>query len=313
MVRILALGPLAIERDGTPTRLPRSTHSQRLIALLTLANREMSRDEVFEALWPGDDPQSRANSLDQAVKKARHSLHETEARRRIEREKASAYGGGSLRLELADDVSTDVREQDALIAGGNFADAIALHRGEIQPGEQHPWLQAFREQQRASLRQCLLRTGTTPDAAEAEIDRVLYLGGPAYVRGLDKRPSHSSCQELVSTIVNGYAEIRRLAVYREDYLRMSTRDRQETVRAWITARNDLADSVAALERRLSEGLVAGGSYDGPGEAILQLRVLADRELRYLTSAHVLTPFGALPQEPNWAELDRISSHVDTGN
>lgn len=270
----------------------------------------MSRDEVFEALWPGDDPHSRADSLHQSVRKARLALHETTERRRIEREKASIYGGGSLSLEATDDLSTDVRERDALIGAGRFLDAIALHRGEIQPGERHSWVQPYRERQRASLRDCLLGIGTTPNAVGAEVDRVLDLGGPAYVRSVSELPSRASCQELVSTIVSGYAEIRRLAIYREDYRRLSAPERRETVLAWIAARNDLADSVVALEQRLSEALAAAGTHDTPGDAILQLRVLADRELRHLTSDNVLTPFGALPQEPHWAELDRISSHID---
>jgi len=69
---VLLLGPL--ELTGCKKKQPRRQATAELIAYLAAQRRPVSRDEVLEALWPGDDPRRSAGRFYQAASEARKLL-----------------------------------------------------------------------------------------------------------------------------------------------------------------------------------------------------------------------------------------------
>jgi DNA-binding SARP family transcriptional activator len=71
-VGVLLLGPL--ELTGCKKKQPRRQATAELIAYLAVQRRPASRDELLEALWPGDDPRRSAGRFYQAASEARKLL-----------------------------------------------------------------------------------------------------------------------------------------------------------------------------------------------------------------------------------------------
>jgi DNA-binding SARP family transcriptional activator len=71
-IGVLLLGPL--ELTGCKKKQPRRQATAELIAYLAVQRRPASRDELLEALWPGDDPRRSAGRFYQAVSEARKLL-----------------------------------------------------------------------------------------------------------------------------------------------------------------------------------------------------------------------------------------------
>lgn len=69
---ILLLGPL--ELTGCKKKQPRRKATAELIAYLAVQRRPATRDELLEALWPGDDPRRSAGRFYQAASEARMLL-----------------------------------------------------------------------------------------------------------------------------------------------------------------------------------------------------------------------------------------------
>jgi DNA-binding SARP family transcriptional activator len=69
---VLLLGPL--ELTGSKRKQPRRQATTELIAYLAMQRRRVSRDELLEVLWPGDDPRRSAARFYQAVSEARKLL-----------------------------------------------------------------------------------------------------------------------------------------------------------------------------------------------------------------------------------------------
>ena len=148
---VLLLGPF--ELAGCKKKQPRRQATKELIAYLATQRRAASRDELLEALWPGDDPRRSAARFYQAVSEARKLLGDAFRRDR------DTYALDRDRLRI------DLDELDRLRSGAEAATgderltllerALALFHGEPLAGIDALW--ADTEQRRlTALRADLL-------------------------------------------------------------------------------------------------------------------------------------------------------------
>jgi DNA-binding SARP family transcriptional activator len=141
---VLLLGPL--ELTGCKKKQPRRQATTELIVYLATQRRAANRDELLEALWPGDDPRRSAARLYQAVSEARKLLGDAFRRDR-----------DTYALDR-DQLQVDLDELDRLRsdAGATTGDeqlaflerALALFRGESLAGIDALWAET--EQRRLS-------------------------------------------------------------------------------------------------------------------------------------------------------------------
>jgi DNA-binding SARP family transcriptional activator len=167
---VLLLGPL--ELIGCKKKQPRRQATAELIAYLAVQRRPVSRDELLEALWPGEDPRRAASRFYQAASEARKLLGESFQRDRdtynLDREQLGIdLDEFDLLREQAP--GTDKEQEPVLLER-----ALALFRGEPLAGIDALW--ADSEQRRlSSLRLNLLdrigrlrlEAGDSPGALEA--------------------------------------------------------------------------------------------------------------------------------------------------
>jgi DNA-binding SARP family transcriptional activator len=151
---VLLLGPL--ELTGCKKKQPRRQATTELIAYLATQRRAASRDELLEALWPGDDPRRSAARFYQAVSETRKLLGDAFQRDRD----TYALDHDQLRVDL-DELDRFRRDAEATTGGDNLAlleIALALFRGEPLAGIDALWAET--EQRRLSaLRADLLARG----------------------------------------------------------------------------------------------------------------------------------------------------------
>jgi DNA-binding SARP family transcriptional activator len=133
---VLLLGPL--ELTGCKKKQPRRQATAELIAYLAVQRRPASRDEVLEALWPGDDPRRSAGRFYQAVSEARKLLGDAFQRDRD----TYALDRRQLRIDLdeldhlrSEADSTTGEHQRSLLER-----ALALFRGEPLTGIESLWI-----------------------------------------------------------------------------------------------------------------------------------------------------------------------------
>jgi DNA-binding SARP family transcriptional activator len=123
---VLLLGPL--ELTGCKKKQPRRQATTELIAYLATQRRPASRDELLEALWPGDDPRRSAARFYQAVSEARKLLADAFRRERdtyaLDRDRLRVDLDELDRLRRAAEATTG-DEQLALLQS-----ALALFRGD---------------------------------------------------------------------------------------------------------------------------------------------------------------------------------------
>ena len=141
---VLLLGPL--ELIGCKKKQPRRQATTELIAYLATHRRPASRDELLEALWPGDDPRRSAARFYQAVSEARKLLGDAFRRDRD----TYALDRDQLRVDLdelnrlrSDAEATTGHERLVLLEH-----ALALFRGESLSGIDALWAET--EQRRLS-------------------------------------------------------------------------------------------------------------------------------------------------------------------
>jgi DNA-binding SARP family transcriptional activator len=132
---VLLLGPL--ELAGCKKKQPRRQATSQLIAYLATHRRLASRDELLEALWPGDDPRRSAARFYQAVSEARKLLGDAFRRDRdmyaLDRDQLHVDLDELGRLR-SDAESTAGDEQLALLER-----ALTLFRGEPFTGIDALW------------------------------------------------------------------------------------------------------------------------------------------------------------------------------
>lgn len=152
---MLLLGPL--ELTGCEKKQPRRQATTELIAYLATQRRAASRDELLEALWPGDDPRRSAARFYQAVSEARKLLGDAFRRDRD----TYALDRSRLRIDLDE---LDLLRSDAEAATGDeqlarLESALALFRGESLAGIDALWAETEQRQLIAVRADLLERCG----------------------------------------------------------------------------------------------------------------------------------------------------------
>jgi DNA-binding SARP family transcriptional activator len=133
-IGVLLLGPL--EFAGCKKKQPRRQATAKLIAYLALQPRRASRDELLEALWPGDDPRRSADRY-QAASEARKLLGDAFLRDRdtytLDRQHVWTDLDQLDRLRAEAEAATAEHKQ-TLLEG-----ALALFRGQPLGGMDALW------------------------------------------------------------------------------------------------------------------------------------------------------------------------------
>jgi two-component SAPR family response regulator len=131
------LGPLTV-RGAKQSRRGLRAHALELIALLALRRQGAQRDEILEALWPGDDPKRSRHRLYQAARDARRLLGDAVASERdrywLDR--------GLVRVDV-DDLDELLDRAREVGRGGRQREliqrALMLFRAEPLAGSDFPW------------------------------------------------------------------------------------------------------------------------------------------------------------------------------
>ena len=145
------LGPF--ELTGCKKKQPRRQATAELLAYLAIQRRPVSRDELLEALWPGDDPRRSASRFYQAASEARKLLGDAFVRERD----AYTLDREQLRIDLdeLDRLREQARSADKEREPVLLERALSFFRGEPLSGVDALW--ADGEQRRlTSLRSDLL-------------------------------------------------------------------------------------------------------------------------------------------------------------
>jgi DNA-binding SARP family transcriptional activator len=149
---VSVLGPLRI--DGTSPIKRAATNE--MLAFLALHPVGATRDELLEALWPGEDPQRTLPRLYQSVSDARRTLGDgltrDHERYRLDRTK----------------IQIDLDQLDRLLATTGDAQhelqaletALSLWRGQPLASADYPWAEGVIHQLHATLLELLGRIGT---------------------------------------------------------------------------------------------------------------------------------------------------------
>jgi DNA-binding SARP family transcriptional activator len=154
--QISVLGPLTIT-GGKRSRRGLRARALELIAYLALHPRQVHRDELLEAFWPGEDPRRTRPRLRQAVRDARRLLGD-----------AITGEGEQYWLNRAQ-VDVDLDELERLLAAMNTAEAehaqalletpLRLFRGEPLAGSDYAWSETQLARLRATFIDLLEQVG----------------------------------------------------------------------------------------------------------------------------------------------------------
>src|ERR1700752_1666316 len=124
MLRVVVLGELAIELDGTALEPPPGRRARALLGWLALDRRMHARSVLAAQFWPDVLDESVRTSLRSALSALRRAL---------------GPGGEGYVIANRDDVGlageelvwTDVAEFERLLTGGLLEEAVDLVRGEL--------------------------------------------------------------------------------------------------------------------------------------------------------------------------------------
>src|SRR4051812_16271565 len=133
MLRLLVLGPLALEVDGEPLEAPASLRARLLLGWLALHPGTHSRAELAARLRPDVLDESARQSLRQALWALRGAIGD------------EALETARDRAGLASSVWVDAVEFDRLAAGGDGEAALGLVRGELLAGLDDDWVLTERD------------------------------------------------------------------------------------------------------------------------------------------------------------------------
>lgn len=153
-VSIAVLGPLTV--DGLAHKIKRAA-TYELLAYLAFHAQGASRDELTEAIWPGQDPKRTRPRLWQSVSEAKRALGD-----------AWLHHGERYQLDRAK-VRVDLDDLDQLLTTANddgddpaaLETALALWRGEPLEGSDFLWAEGERRNLHATLVDLLERVGRT--------------------------------------------------------------------------------------------------------------------------------------------------------
>jgi DNA-binding SARP family transcriptional activator len=132
---VLLLGPL--ELTGCKKKQPRRQATAELIAYLAVQRRPASRDELLEALWPGDDPRRSAGRFYQAASEARKLFGDVFIRDRD----TYALDRDQLQTDLddLDRLRTEAESATGETRLTSLERALALFRGQPLAGTEALW------------------------------------------------------------------------------------------------------------------------------------------------------------------------------
>ena len=143
MLRIRALGGLAVELDGAPVS-GAAAQPRRLAILAVLARagkRGASRERLLALLWPDSSEEASRNTLNHALYTLRRDLGSSNA----------ISGVRELRLDPMV-IDSDVGQFEELYAAGNLAEAVSVYTGPFLDGFRLPgnpefdrWVEAERD------------------------------------------------------------------------------------------------------------------------------------------------------------------------
>ncbi len=149
-VRIQICGPLAIERDGQrlDARLPGRQGRLLFTYLVVNRHRQVTRDELAEALWREPDPAAVDTRLNPLLSKLRRVFGaDTVDGRSIVR---LCLPGAWVDLEAAADAihraESSVAQQEWARAWGPALTALFVAERGFLPGEEAPWIDEVRHQ-----------------------------------------------------------------------------------------------------------------------------------------------------------------------
>jgi DNA-binding SARP family transcriptional activator len=152
---VLLLGPL--ELTGGKKKQPRRQATTELIAYLAMQRRPVSRDELLEALWPGDDPRRSAARFYQAVSEVRKLLGDAFQRER------DGYALDREQLRIDVDQLERLRRQAEAARGDEqqvlLERALGLFRGEPLAGVDALWAESDQRRLTALRADLLERAG----------------------------------------------------------------------------------------------------------------------------------------------------------
>lgn len=162
-VAISVLGPLRIENGGSGRPKLRASAGE-LIAYLVLHPEGASRDQLLDALWPGDNPRRSEQRLWQSTSQARKLVGDGLSRDRDHYQLART----KVRVDLDEFEQLLAQAQqspDGSDRRGLFERAAGLIHGEPLAGSDYPWADGHIRRIRATILELLEHVGRARLAA----------------------------------------------------------------------------------------------------------------------------------------------------
>jgi DNA-binding SARP family transcriptional activator len=145
-VGLRLLGPL--ELSGCKKTRPRRQATRELLAFLALQHGLVSRQELIEALWPGEEPRRRGERFNQAATEARRLLGDAFQRRRDNHYQLDRRHL-DIDLDQLEQLHQRARDRDGGQQRALLERALALFRGEPFAGIDALWADAEARRLRA--------------------------------------------------------------------------------------------------------------------------------------------------------------------
>src|SRR5581483_8150327 len=183
-VGVRLLGPF--ELTGCKKRQPRRQATAELLAYLAIQRRPVSRDELLEALWPGDDPRRSAARFYQAASEARKLLGDAFVRARdtynLDREQ--------LRIDIddLDRLREQARDAAEVHELGLIKRALALFLGHPLAGIDALWTESEQRRLTALRADLLERAGRLRLEVDDATGALEYAATAAALDASNERP-----------------------------------------------------------------------------------------------------------------------------
>jgi SARP family transcriptional regulator, regulator of embCAB operon len=149
-VRIQICGPLAIERDGEQLDVLLPGRQGRLLFTYLVVNRhrQISRDELAEALWREPDPAAVDARLNPLLSKVRRifGANAVQGRSTLRLSLPDAWVDLEAAAEAIHRAESAVAQQAWARAWGPALTAMMVAQRDFLPGEDSPWIDAIRHE-----------------------------------------------------------------------------------------------------------------------------------------------------------------------
>jgi DNA-binding SARP family transcriptional activator len=149
-IRIQICGPLAVERDGQPLDAQLPGRQGRLLFTYLVANRhrQVTRDELAEALWREPDPVAIDARLNPLLSKLRRAFgaESVEGRSAVRLCLPDAWVDVEAAIEAVHRAESSVAQRDWARAWGPALTALFVAERDFLPGEDGAWINEIRNQ-----------------------------------------------------------------------------------------------------------------------------------------------------------------------